>query len=80
MGLAIFNLLSQSTGDFELILLLLLVFLTLQMPLIGGIFVQFWSNESRWSLPIWLFIGKRARVNANDPDLKMEFKCCPIRK
>lgn len=36
-GLAIFNLLSQSKGDFELILLLLLAFLTLQMPLIGGI-------------------------------------------
>lgn len=35
-GLAIFNLLSQSAGDFEFILLLLLVFLTLQMPLIGG--------------------------------------------
>lgn len=36
-GLAIFNLPSQSKGDFELILMLLFVFLTLQMPLIWGI-------------------------------------------
>lgn len=80
-GLAIFNLLSQSAGDFELILLLLLVFLTLQMPLIGGAFSYSFGAMSHDGVrPFWLFIGTGQRVNGNDTDLKMKFSFCPIRK
>lgn len=46
-GLAIFNLLGQSTGDFELIRLVLQVFWTFQMPLTGEILFHFLSSESQ---------------------------------